>query len=424
MAHHSLPDRDPAPAGNGDFRIELRTILLLGFAYGFAFFDRMAMSFLSPFVAKDLQLSNLEIGALGSGLSLTWALSAYLIGRWSDAIGRRKPFLLGMMLIFSFCSILSGLSGGFWSLLASRVIMGAAEGPFLPVCLAIIAAASAPQRRGLNAGIVQNFFGSLLGNALAPIVVVAIAVAWGWRTSFMLAGLPGLILALLIWRYVAEPPKPEPAGEAASGAGGLFPLAMLKVRNVWLCCAISTCMVGTIVLGSIFLPLYFTNVRGLQPTTMSGLMAVLGLCPALGGVLVPWLSDRIGRRGPMIVFSLLTAICPIAALAFDGPLVALGAIMFVSWIGVGVFPLFMGVIPAESLNPRFAATAMGLVVCVGELTGGFIGPIIGGKAADLAGLEMPLLIQAGLAIAGGLLAIGLVETRPRTAPAPLVSETA
>src|SRR5690606_39061770 len=79
LAHHSLPDRDPAPAGNGDFRIELRTILLLGFAYGFAFFDRMAMSFLSPFVAKDLQLSNLEIGALGSGLSLTWALSAYLI---------------------------------------------------------------------------------------------------------------------------------------------------------------------------------------------------------------------------------------------------------------------------------------------------------------------------------------------------------
>jgi hypothetical protein len=58
---------------------------------------------------------------------------------------------------------------------------------------------------------------------------------------------------------------------------------------------------------------------------------------------------------------------------------------------------------------------MGLVVCVGELTGGFVGPIVGGWAADEAGLAMPLLLQAGLALAGGLLAIGLVETHPRLA---------
>jgi len=398
---------------NSSLRIEIRTILLLGFAYGFAFFDRMTMSFLSPFVAKDLQLSNLEIGALGSGLSITWALSAYLVGRWSDKVGRRKPFLLTMMLIFSLSSVLSGLSWGFPSLLVSRIVMGAAEGPFLPICLSIIAAASAPQRRGMNAGIVQNGFGSLLGNALAPILVVAIAVQWGWRSSFLLAGAPGLILALLIWLYVAEPPKPTSEPNDGYSSGGLVPVAMLKVRNIWLCCAISACLVGSLVLGSIFLPLYFVNERGFAPETMSGLMAVLGICPAVGGVFVPWLSDRVGRRGPMIFFGLLTALCPIVALTLHGSIVLLGALMFISWIGVGVYPLFMGVVPAESLTPRLAATAMGLVVCVGELTGGFISPIVGGWAADRAGLAMPLLLQAALSIAGGLIAIGLVETRPR-----------
>jgi predicted MFS family arabinose efflux permease len=402
-------------------RIEIRTILLLGLAWGFAFFDRMTMSFLSPFVAKDLDLSNLEIGALGSGLSISWALAAYLIGRWSDSIGRRKPFLLTMLVIFGACSILSGLSWNFESLLASRVIMGAAEGPFLPVCLAIIAAYSAPQRRGLNTGIVQNGFGSLLGNALAPIVVIAMAVAWGWRTSFMLAGLPGIILAILIWRYVDEPPRPTAPEQDGVTAGGLFPLAMLKVRNIWLLCLISTCMIGTMVLGSIFLPLYFVNERGLSPTTMGNLMAVLGICPAVGGVLVPWLSDRIGRRLPMILFCLLTAICPLAAITFDGSLVLLGAIIFISWIGIGVGPLFMGVIPAESLTPRLAATAMGLVVCVGELTGGFLGPLIGGWAANEAGLAMPLLLQAALAVGAGLLSFGLVETRPRSARVALAA---
>ena len=101
---------------------ELTVVLLLGLAFGFAYFDRMAMTFLSPYVVADLKLSNTQVGALGSGLSLTWALGAYLIGRWSDAVGRRKPFLLVFMVIFSFCSVLSGLAAGFGTLFALSLI--------------------------------------------------------------------------------------------------------------------------------------------------------------------------------------------------------------------------------------------------------------------------------------------------------------
>ena len=168
-----------APGGEADRGYELTVVLLLGLAFGFAYFDRMAMTFLSPFVVEDLRLSNTQVGALGSGLSITWALGAYLIGRWSDAVGKRKPFLLAMMVIFSFCSVLSGLAAGFGTLFASRVAMGAVEGPFLPICLAIIAAASLQTRRGLNVGIVQNGFGSLIGTAIAPIVLVWLADHYG-----------------------------------------------------------------------------------------------------------------------------------------------------------------------------------------------------------------------------------------------------
>jgi MFS family permease len=86
---------------------ELRVLVLLGLAFGFAYFDRMALTFLAPFVQDDLQLSNEQVGWANSGLSLTWALGAYLIGRWSDRIGRRKPFLIGALLLFSACSVLS-----------------------------------------------------------------------------------------------------------------------------------------------------------------------------------------------------------------------------------------------------------------------------------------------------------------------------
>ena len=403
VAHERTP-----PSGVG---YELTVVLLLGLAFGFAYFDRMAMTFLSPYVVKDLALSNTQVGALGSGLSVTWALGAYLIGRWSDSAGRRKPFLLGAMAIFSFCSVLSGLAPGFWTLFASRMVMGAVEGPFLPICLAIIAAASFETRKGLNVGIVQNGFGSLIGTAIAPIVLVWLADHYGWRSAFYLAGVPGLLLAFLVWRYIREPEMPPRPADYAPPP--LLPLAMLANRNIAVCSLISCLMVGSLVIGSIFLPLFFTGPRGWEPKTMGWVMAVLGLTPGLGGVLVSWISDKVGRRPPMIAGCFLAAICPFAALWFGGSIPALAAIMFASWLGIGVFPLFMGLVPGETLGHAKAATAMGLVVAVGELSGGFLGPLVGGALADRFSLEAPLLMQGAFALLAGMVAFALVETNPR-----------
>ena len=201
----------PGSGERVDRGYELRVLVLLGLAFGFAYFDRMALTFLAPFVQADLKLSNEELGWANSGLSLTWALGAFLIGRWSDMIGRRKPFLIGALLLFSACSVLSGLAWNFETLLATRVVMGAAEGPFLPICLAIMAAASGPTRQALNAGIVQNVFGPIVGTSLASFALVRIAAAYDWQAAFFIAGIPGLILAFLIWRFVDEP-APPPAG--------------------------------------------------------------------------------------------------------------------------------------------------------------------------------------------------------------------
>ena len=73
----------------------------------------------------------------------------------------------------------------------------------------------------------------------------------------------------------------------------------------------------------------------------------------------------------------------------------------------------MGLVPGETIGHAKAATAMGLVVGIGELSGGFLGPLIGGKLADLYGLQAPLLIQGGMALIAGFVAMGLIETNPR-----------
>lgn len=390
---------------------EWRVLVLLGLAFGFAYFDRMALTFLAPFVIEDLGLSFEQISWANSGLSLTWALGAYLIGRWSDLSGKRKPFLIGALLLFSACSILSGFAWSFESLLATRIVMGMAEGPFLPICLAIMAAASSPHRQALNAGIVQNVFGPIVGTALASYALVRIAAAYDWHAAFFVAGIPGLILAALIWRFVDEP-VPAPRDPAVAPSRSLLPLALLAQRNILACSLVSACAVGSIVVGSIFMPLYLDGPRGYDDLTWSNVMTVVGFCPAVGAIVVALLSDRIGRKWPLVFFASLMVIAPLALLFFEGPVEVLAALMFVSWMGLGTFPLFMGVIPTETVGRAQAATAMGLVVMVGELTGGVFGPPIAGRLADTYGLGVAIWIQFGLAAGAGLAALLVRETNP------------
>ena len=404
--------------GNVPAGYELRVLVLLGLAFGFAYFDRMSITFLGPQVQADLQLTNEQLGWLGSGLSLTWALGAYFIGRWSDRIGRRKPFLLAALVVFSLCSVFSGLAWSFGSLLVSRIVMGAAEGPFLPICLAIMVAASAESRKGLNAGIVQNVFGSLIGTALAPIVLTRIAEAYDWRTAFYLAGVPGLILAVLIWRYIAEPERP--AGDAAVApekltlAGELNVLGdLLKSRNLQVCALVSVFAVGSAVVGSIFMPIYLNGPLGFDLVTVGNIMAAVGFCPAVGAVLAGLMSERIGRKPALALFVSLMMIAPAGLLWVDGTATALAALMFVGWMGLGSFPLFMGVIPAETLGRLRAATAMGLVVAIGELVGGVFAAPIAGRLGDAYGLEAALYLQLGLAALAGVTALFVAETNAR-----------
>ncbi|HEY7377855.1 MAG TPA: MFS transporter [Steroidobacteraceae bacterium] len=392
------------------FSYETGVLFLLCLTFGIVFFDRNAALYLSPFIAPDLELNNTQIGFLGSALSLTWALSAYFFGAWSDRIGARKPFLLASVLSFSVCSFLSGISQSFGVLFASRLLMGLAEGPFLPVAMTILMAVSSEERRGLNMGVMQNFFSSVMGSFLAPLVLVAIAEHYSWRYSFFIAGLPGLVCAYFIWKYVREPARAAVTAEAAAHRQLSF-LEFLRVRNVWLCVLISSFMVSWMLLAWNFLPVFYTNYRHFTPSDMSHLMSVLGVSAAVGAFVVSALSDRFGRKPIMIIFSLLGAIVPLAALYYDGPLWMLGAIIFLGWQASGVFPLYMGTIPAESTSPRHIASAMGLVVCVGEVVASAVTPLAG-YIADRTSLAAPLLIELGCALMGCFFALFLVETAP------------
>jgi MFS transporter, ACS family, hexuronate transporter len=384
---------------------------LLCLNFGILFFDRNALNFLMPFVQPDLGFSNTEVGLLASAFSLTWAIAGIVVGGLSDRTGMRKPILIVVTLVFAVCSALSGLVTSFLMLFAVRLLMGIAEGGVLPVSQALTVIEVSPERRGFAMGFMQNFGSNLLGSTAASMILVPFATHFGWRKAFFLAAIPGIVSALLVWWLVREPPRE--AKVAGVIAERLTLAEALTNRNILLCVLISILLVSHLVIGFVFLPLFLVNVRGLPPETMGALIGTLGVSAAIAGFVAPGMSDWVGRKPTMIVVCFAGVILPFAALFFHGTVWALGAVFFAGWTVVGAFPLFMATIPSETVDSRHTATALGLIMGVGEGVGGAISPTLAGMAADRYGLNAPLWIMLCLPIAAGLLSVGLRETAPR-----------
>ena len=403
-------------------KYETRLIWVLGITFGFVFFDRNAANFLMPFITTDLHFSNAQVGLIASALSFTWAIAGFLGGLYADRTSHRKRMLLVTVVAFSLCSFISCIAGSFLTLFLARLLMGVAEGPILPVSQSLVAFESADGRRGFNMGVMQNFGSNLLGSFAAPLVLVAIATAYTWRTAFFIAGIPGLVMAAFIARYVKEPKLHDLGTAARPVAAGMRAAEMLEYRNMWLCMLMSIVMVSWMVLGWAFLPLYYIKVKHFSAGQMSILMSVLGLSAAFFSFVVPGLSDRIGRRPVVVIFNLIGAGVPAAALYFDGSAYALAALVFLAWSASGTMPLLMGTIPSETIPARYVATALGMVMGLGEVLGGVSAPAIAGWAADKYSLRVPLFMQAGCAVIAAALALFLTETAPsrlvqRAAPA-------
>ncbi|WP_248749275.1 MFS transporter [Pseudomonas sp. MWU15-20650] len=384
-------------------------LCVLFLTFGFVFFDRLALAFLFPFMAKELQLSNSHLGLLSSVLALAWALSGALVGAWSDRRGVRKPLLIIAVMLFSLCSALSGLVTGFLSLLLFRGIMGLAEGPILPLSQSLMVEASSPHRRGLNMGLLQGSAAGLLGAVIGPPVLIALAEAYGWRHAFIVSLVPGLLIAWLIWRYVRND-APRQAPRASDPPRG-HRLALLKSRNIVLCTLISCVFLTWFIILISFTPTFLVSVRGYSPPSMGAIMSCLGAAWVLWGFGVPAISDRIGRRPTLVLFSLVAACCPMALLFAPSPLI-LGVLMVLTYTGLGCFTLFMATIPAETVPREVMATALGMIMGIGELVGGFVAPTVAGFAADRFGLSIVMWMSCGGALLAAVASLFLKETAP------------
>lgn len=384
-------------------------VFLLSLNFGIVFFDRQAANVLMPLgIESELALSQTQIGVIAGGMSFTWAIAAFFVGGLSDSLGKRKLLLILATIAFSLCSFLSGLATSFLFLFAARLLMGAAEGGVMPISHAMVATEVSPQHRGLAQGVAQNLGSNLLGSFLAPVVLISFAAAFGWREAFYLAGLPGIVSAVIMWFLLEEPAAPPK--QAADDRMSI--LDALKVRNMWICVVVGVLLVAHFVITWAFLPLFLAQQRGMDPDTLKWVTGTLGVAAAIYSFVISGLSDRIGRKPVMVALPFLSLVGPLGALYFDGSALILSAIFFVGWAVNGVFPIFMATIPSESFDARHHATALGLAMGSCEILGGVLGPPVAGMLNDSFGPATFLWALMVLAVISGFVAMGLKETAP------------
>ena len=390
-------------------RYQTGLVVLFFFTWGSVFLARMSVLYLAPFIAPDLHLSHAQVGLLASALALAWAGSGLIFGAVSDRIGRR-PVLIPAVFLFSVLSWLSGMARSFGELLFTRTLMGIAEGPTWPTMTSMIEASSEPKSRGRNIGIVVSA-SALAGLALAPVLTTQIAARFGWRTAFFLAGVPGIILGILIWKFVKEPDSGAIHHSKPSLRGYL---SLLRHRNMLLCCVGAAGFMTWLFVMHSFAPLYITEVSKRSATTAGFIIGAGGLGAFIWGWVFPWISDRRGRKPTLMFVALISAMAP---LIYEVPfLIAhpwlMAAAGFLVNGGQGIAPLVLVLVPTESVPPEFAATAIGLATLVGEIVGGAMAPALAGAVANRYGLGAPLWIASAGAILVLLASLFMTETAP------------
>lgn len=393
-----------------DGRYEWRAIALLSAGFGLVGLDRFIILPLFPLMMRDLNLDYQDLGLTASVFSLAWGLSALVTGRLSDRIGRRRT-LIPAVVVFSLLACGSGLATGLAGLLFIRALMGLSEGAYTPASIAAAAEASKPSRRGFNLGIQQDLY-AILGLGLGPILATQLlGVVPSWRYVFALVSLPGFVLAYAMHRGLRDT-----QGTLAVAASPTTRGAWREIfahRNVPLNMAGMCFMLSCLLIVTTMAPNYLVDVLHLDLGHMGFVLSSMGLGGFIGQLVLPALSDRIGRKAVVLICYAATLASLVVFLRLGAaPWPLFAALFSISFFTNSMICLNVGPLTSEAVPAALTATATGVVVGTGELLGGGLAPGLAGYVAKHFGLGHAIeLALLGLAL-GFVTACFLRETRP------------
>lgn len=285
---------------------EFVTAGILALAYSCSLLDRMVMSLLIEPIKGDMQLNDVQVSLLaGTAFSLCYMLFSFVFGSMADRRNRKSIIIVGIVL-WSAATFVCGLATSFAALFIARMAVGVGEGSLSPSAYSMLGDRVPAQRRGIamsifatggtfGGGIAILMSGLLIGWATGMLSSAGIHTIKAWQLVFMLVGIPGLIVALLIAAFIREPARTNEGGKATSWMEIVQQFSRHKRAYTLMFLGYATLAIAGFGF-QIWGPSAFVRVHLLQPYQV-GLLFGLGF--AIGGTAGVFfggaLSDRLRR---------------------------------------------------------------------------------------------------------------------------------
>ncbi|RRJ65076.1 MFS transporter [Paenibacillus oralis] len=391
--------------------------LLMWAAIAINYIDRTVLSAAAPFLTDEFSLSEAQMGIILSGFFWSYALLQIPAGWFADRFGQKKT--LGFAVIWwSLATAVTGLATGFKSLLGFRVALGVGEAAAYPSNAGIASKWFPDKERATVSGIFDS--GSKFGGAIAMPLIVWLIAMYGWKMTFVIIGVLGVIWGIIWLLYFKETPEEHKGVNEAElqhiregqtkkeGTDSKQPMKwyhLLKHRNIWAMC-IGFFMINY---NSYFfitwLPTYLVKERGMNLIEMGFVASLPLLCAMVVEVAAGWLSDRIYSSGKLsltatrklfLVIGLLMAAC-IGFAAFAESAVLAVVLLCIAKSGTTVAASQVWALPGDVAPKNMTSVVAGMQNSVSNM-GGVVGPIITGFIVASTGSFVPALIFSAVLI--------------------------
>lgn len=376
------------------------TVVVLFLLYILSLVDRYVIALLVEPIKADLGISDFQLSLLqGLAFAVFYAICAIPVGLALDRFDRRKV-LFGCIFLWSLGAAGCGLATGFATMAIGRALIGAGESGFTTGAYSIVGDSFPPERVSfamsifVMGGVMGAGIVFLLGGPLVGAVLNGALSGWPllagfapWQQAFLITGIPGLLMAFLVFLF----PEPQrrraaPAPEANGGYGEALAFILANGR-AFSAIILGTGLVYTVTIAmQLWSPAYFIRVHGWTPAQIGVTMGLAQMLPAFSLPLHGWIADRFfarGRTDAHLVWCLITMIVA-APFAFFAYLVAN------PWVTVVLFGIYMSLIlSTSSLGPAAAQVVTppelrGRVSAIFVLVTGLIGMVVGNSAVGFA----------------------------------------
>jgi len=375
-------------------------LALLTLVYTFNFVDRQIVVILQEQIRADLSLMDWQLGLL-SGLvfAIFYSVLGLPIAHISESVGRKRVVATALA-VWSLMTALSGAAQNFVHLLLLRIGVGIGEAGGSPPSHSMISDIFPLRRRALALSIFSMgvYFGYLLAYGFGGWV----AQSLGWRMTFVVVGLPGVLLAAIVAITIKEPPRGlAERGEVKRSEPGLAredvarPSFGATLRLLWsrqsfrhIAFAASLQSIAGYGVGN-FVPSFVIRAHDMSIAEAGWRLALItGFGGAVGVVFAGWLADRLARRGeqwyvltPAIA---LTLTLPLTILAFSAATPGAMFLSYIPYVVLGAMWLGPAIAVTHSLvGLRQRAVASAALFFILNLIGLGLGPLVVGTLSDL-----------------------------------------